>query len=84
MVPAAMCRDLSLVPEGFFQQHNIDARLGERVVSIDREQRKVRTDSGAVGTRHPRQSAARRGCSRLRSTPACAAAAPASSSQVSA
>ena len=38
--------DLSLVPQGFFAQHNIDARLGERVVSIDREQRLVRTSSG--------------------------------------
>ncbi|HEY4209925.1 MAG TPA: nitrite reductase large subunit NirB [Steroidobacteraceae bacterium] len=38
--------DLSLVPEGFFAQHDIDARLGERVVNIDREQRKVLTRSG--------------------------------------
>ena len=39
--------DLSLVPEGFFAQHEIDARLGEGVVSVDRERRLVRTSSGA-------------------------------------
>jgi nitrite reductase (NADH) large subunit len=38
--------DLSLVESGFFQKNNIALRLNERVVSIDRNGRKVRTSNG--------------------------------------
>lgn len=38
--------DLSLVPEGFFERHGIDLRLGERAVRIDRAGRRVHTASG--------------------------------------
>ena len=38
--------DLSLVEQGFFTQRNIALRLSERVVSIDRDARKVRTSHG--------------------------------------
>lgn len=38
--------DLSLVPAGFFETHNIDLRLNDRVVSIDRTSKQVQTASG--------------------------------------
>jgi nitrite reductase (NADH) large subunit len=38
--------DLSLVDSGFFLKNNIELRLSERVVSIDRSGRKVRTSNG--------------------------------------
>jgi len=40
--------DLSLVPAGFFEQHGITLRLGERAASIDRERREVTTSNGEV------------------------------------
>ena len=39
--------DLSVTPVGFMQRHGIELRLNERVVSIDRDAKIVRTDSGA-------------------------------------
>ncbi|HEV7633735.1 MAG TPA: nitrite reductase large subunit NirB, partial [Steroidobacteraceae bacterium] len=39
--------DLSVVPEGFLEQHGIQVRLGDAAVAIDREQRRVLTESGA-------------------------------------
>jgi nitrite reductase (NADH) large subunit len=38
--------DLSIVPQGFFEQHDIKLHLSERVEAIDRESQLVRTASG--------------------------------------
>jgi nitrite reductase (NADH) large subunit len=38
--------DLSIVPQGFFEQHDIKLHLSERVDAIDRESQLVRTASG--------------------------------------
>ncbi len=38
--------DLNLVPERFFAANGITARLGERIVAIDRSAHTVRTDAG--------------------------------------
>ncbi|HXF67995.1 MAG TPA: nitrite reductase large subunit NirB [Burkholderiales bacterium] len=38
--------DLNLVPEGFFEQHGIRLRLGERAAGVDRERKLVRAASG--------------------------------------
>ncbi len=39
--------DLSVTPIGFMQRHGIELRLNERVVSIDRDAKVVRTSLGA-------------------------------------
>jgi nitrite reductase (NADH) large subunit len=38
--------DLSVVPEGFFAQHGITLRLGDRVLAIERERRRVHASRG--------------------------------------
>ncbi|HTE15145.1 MAG TPA: nitrite reductase large subunit NirB [Burkholderiales bacterium] len=38
--------DLNLVPEGFFEQHGITLRLGDKAVAIDRERKVVRSARG--------------------------------------
>lgn len=38
--------DLNLVPEGFFEQHGIALRLGDKAVAIDRERKVVRSARG--------------------------------------
>lgn len=38
--------DLSLIPEGFFQQHDIGIHLSEAVTEIDREQKVISTKTG--------------------------------------
>ena len=38
--------DLSLVPGGFFERHDIELYLGERALALDRRARRVRTASG--------------------------------------
>ncbi|MGB5081212.1 MAG: nitrite reductase large subunit NirB [Burkholderiales bacterium] len=38
--------DLSLVPAGFFEQHGITLRLGDKAVAIDRTRKLVRSASG--------------------------------------
>jgi len=38
--------DLSVVPEGFFAQHGITVRLGDRALAIDRERRLVTSSRG--------------------------------------
>ena len=40
--------ELSLVPERFFERHAIDLRVGEGAVRIDRQQRTVLTEKGAM------------------------------------
>jgi nitrite reductase (NADH) large subunit len=40
--------DLSLVTEGFFEQHGIALRLGERATQIDRDRKQVTTSSGEL------------------------------------
>ncbi len=40
--------DLSLVPQGFFEQSGIALRLNDRAEAIDRQSKSVRTASGAV------------------------------------
>lgn len=39
-------QDLSLVPEGFFEQDNITLHLNDKAVAIDREQKLVRSQQG--------------------------------------
>lgn len=38
--------DLSLADVAWYEERNIDLRLGERVVEIDREQKVIKTDNG--------------------------------------
>ncbi len=38
--------DLNVVPEGFFEQHGIALRLGDKAVAIDRERKVVRSARG--------------------------------------
>jgi nitrite reductase (NADH) large subunit len=38
--------DLSVVPDGFFAQHGIKLRLGDRALAVDREQRRVHASRG--------------------------------------
>jgi nitrite reductase (NADH) large subunit len=44
----ATADDLSMVPEGFYEASDIDVRLGQRVVSIDRAKQQVTTSTGDV------------------------------------